>query len=73
MKNEYLEAYEILFNDSYNRLYQMFQIKLEASRQCQKQLDNQLEMRLKQKLSKMMKISFVKNVYGRKESQTASQ
>lgn len=34
MKIEFLEAYEDLFLDAYNRLYKILRLKLEASRQC---------------------------------------
>ena len=54
MKNEFLDAYEILFNDSYNRLYKILKIKLDANRKCQTILDEKIKSRMRLKLQNMM-------------------
>jgi|APSaa5957512535_1039671.scaffolds.fasta_scaffold151608_1 hypothetical protein len=39
MKGEFLEAYEDLFSDAYQRLYRTLKVKLETMQKCQSILD----------------------------------
>ena len=43
MKNEFLEAYESMFSDSYQRLYRTLRIKLRAMKHCQQILDGEVK------------------------------
>jgi hypothetical protein len=46
MKGEFLEAYEDLFNDAYQRLFRALKIKLAAMKHCQKVLDQEVNLNL---------------------------
>ena len=56
MKNEFLESYEALFDDSYVKLYRTLRVKLKAMKHCQDVLDKEVKQaiarQLQQKFSK---------------------
>ena len=55
MKGEFLEAYEDLFNDAYQRLFRALKIKLAAMKHCQKVLDQEVNNKFKKMLAMLMK------------------
>lgn len=46
MKGEFLEAYEDLFNDAYQRLFRALKIKLSAMKHCQIELEKEVNQKL---------------------------
>ena len=43
MKNEFLESYEAIFDDSYIKLYRTLRVKLRAMKHCQDILDREVK------------------------------
>lgn len=54
MKGEFLEAYEDLFSDAYQRLYRTLKIKLETMQHCQNILDSEIKAVLQKNLKARM-------------------
>ena len=55
MKQEFLEAYETLFYDTFKRLCRTLKVKLNAMRICQKQLDEEMQRKINKKMNLFMK------------------
>ena len=55
MKGEFLEAYEDLFNDAYQRLFRALKIKLSAMKHCQIELEKEVNQKLQFSMANMFK------------------
>lgn len=55
MKGEFLEAYEDLFNDAYQRLFRALKIKLSAMKHCQIELEKGVNQKLQFSMANMFK------------------
>ena len=55
MKAEFLDAYEDLFNDAYQRLFRALKIKLSAMKHCQTELEKEINRKLQYNMASMFK------------------